>query len=163
MAFQVVLYPSDLTPPPGAFQTLAAEVLVEYGASWVDGPEEGELRLVDGTEIVLFMDEAENVAAFALDDQNEAAFDLIHALADRSKGFVTLGSQACAFLQTGDVLPEHEGLFGDPDDLGDRRQFGDWMRVAMRESAKPPAVTPSGGRPTSLFQQLSDALFGKSI
>jgi len=163
MAFQVVLYPSDLTPPPGAFQTLAAEVLVEHGASWVDGPDEGELRLVDGAEIILCMDDSENVAAFALDDQNEAAFDLIHALADRGKGFVTLGSRACAFLQTGDVLAEHDGLFGDPADLPDRRAFGDWMRVAMRESATPPAVAPSNGRPTSLFQQLSDALFGKSI
>lgn len=163
MAVQVIVYPSDLTPPPGAFQALVADVLADSGAGWVEGPEDGDLRLNDGTEIGLFLDDAENVAAFVLDDQNEAAFDLIYALAERGAAFVTVGQRACGLLPTGDVLPPFEAQLPNPDDLPNRRVFGDWMREAMIAERPRPQAQPSRRPQRSLIQRLTDALFGKEI
>lgn len=163
MAVQVVVYPSDLTPPPGAFQTLVAGVLADLGAGWIDDPEDGDLRLNDGTEIGLFMDDQENVAAFVLDDQNEAAFDLIYALAEQGAAFVTVGTQACGMLPTGDVLPQFEAQLPNPDDLPDRRAFGDWMRHAIAAQRPKSEAQPSRPPQRSLMQRLADALFGKEM
>ena len=171
MSFQIHLYPSDLTPPPGPFLTLVAEVLASRGAVWED-EEHGELRLSDETEIGLFTDEEENVAVFVLDDQNEAAFDIVYDIADRSASFITVGELACATPSAGDVLPGHDALYREPDDLKGRPEVGDWLRVALRAAAPPPDARPAsqssagpivGGPQRSLFQRLSDALFGKSI
>lgn len=163
MAVQVIVYPSDLTPPPGAFQALVADVLADSGAGWIDGPEDGDLRLNDGTEIGLFLDDAENVAAFVLDDQNEAAFDLIYALAEQGAAFVTVGKQACGLLPTGDVPPQFEAQLPNPDDLPDRRAFGDWMREAIAVERPQPSTQPSHRPQRSLMQRLTDALFGKEM
>jgi len=163
MAIQVVVYPSDLTPPPGAFQTLVAQILVDVGAVWIDAPDDGDLRLNDGTEIGLFMDDEENVAALVLDDQNEAAFDLIYALAEQGAAFVTVGQRACGLLPTGDVLSQFEAQLPNPDDLPNRRIFGDWMREAIVAERPRPKTQPSRRPKRSLFQRLSDALFGKEI
>jgi|GEM_PF-1215833 len=176
MSFQIHLYPSDLTPPPGPFLTLVAEVLASRGAVWED-QEHGELLLSDKTEIGLFTDEEENVAVFVLEDQNEAAFDIVYEIADRSASFITVGELACATPSAGDVLPGHEALYREPDDLKGRPEVGDWLRVSMRATAtpqpggkidaKPASLSSAGpivGAPQrSLFQRLSDALFGKSI
>lgn len=163
MTVQVVVYPSDLTPPPGDFQSLVAEILAQSGAGWVETPDDGDLRLNDGSEIGLFLDDAENVLAFVLDDQNEAAFDLIYALAERAAGFVTVGRRACGFAPTGDVLPQFEAQMTNPDDLLDRRVFGDWMRQAIAAESLQPQTQPSRRPRRSLFQRLSDTLFGKEI
>lgn len=163
MTFQVIVYPSDLTPPPGAFQALVAQVMDAAGAGWIDDPEDGDLRLADGTEIGLFMDDEENVAAFVLKDQNEAAFDLIYALAEQGAAFVTVGKQACGLPPTGDVLSEFEAEVPNPDDLPDRRAFGDWMRQAIAVQRPTPDVQPSRSPQRSLLQRLSDALFGKEM
>lgn len=163
MAIQVVVYPSDLTPPPGAFQTLVAQILVDVGAAWVDAADDGDLRLNDGTEIGLFLDDEENVAAFVLDDQNEAAFDLIYALAEQGAAFVAVGKQACGLLPTGDVLPQFEAQLPNPDDLSNRRALGDWMRRAIAAERPQPSTQPSRRPQRSLMQRLADALFGKEI
>ena len=163
MAIQVVVYPSDLTPPPGAFQTLVAEVLADLGASWVDAADDGDLVLNDGAEIGLFLDDEENVAAFVLDGPNEAALDLIYALADRGAAFVTVGKRACGLLPTGDVLPQFEAQLPNPDDLPNRRAFGDWMREAIAADRPEPKTQPSRRPQRSLIQRLSDALFGKEM
>ena len=163
MAIQVVVYPSDLTPPPGAFQALVAEVLADLGASWVDAPDDGDLRLNDGTEIGLYLDDEENVAAFVLGDQNEAAFDLLYALAERGAAFVAVGERACGLLPTGDVLPQFKAQLPNPEDLGSRRAFGDWMREAIAVSRPRLETQPSRRPQRSLMQRLSDALFGKEM
>ena len=163
MTFQVVVYPSNLTPPPGAFQALVAQIMDAAGAGWIDDPEDGDLRLADGTEIGLFMDDEENVAAFVLDDQNEAAFDLIYTLAEQAAAFVTVGKQACGMLSTGDVLPQFEAQLPNPDDLPDRRAFGDWMREAIAVERPQSQTQPSHRPQRSLMQRLADALFGKEM
>lgn len=162
MAIQVALNPSDLTPPPGAFQQLVEQVLMASGARWVDTAEDGDLALADGGEIGLFLDDGENVAAFVLDGATEAAFDLIHSLAGQAASFVCLGGRACALPTTGAVLPDFAADLIDPEPVPDRRAFGDWMRVAI--AAADPAPARDHQPPQlSLFQRLSDSLFGKEI
>ena len=163
MAFQVVVYPSDLTPPTGdAYLNFVAEVLERMDATWIETAEEGELKLVDGSEIALFHDDEDNVAWFVLEDHNEAAFDLIYALAEQGAAFVKVeGERPCALPPTGDPLPAHQAVLGDPDDLPNRRAFGDWMREAIAASRLAPEVPPPPQR--SLIQRLSDALFGKEM
>ena len=163
MAFQVVVNPSDLTPPPGAFQHLVDKVLAASGAGWIDTAEDADLTLADGSEISLFLDDEENVAAFVLESPNEAAFDLIHGLADRAGSFVCLGERACALLTTGAILPAFAEDLVSPEAVPDRRVFGDWMRVAMHAAQAAPASQTSHPPRRSLFQRLSDSLFGKEI
>jgi len=162
MAFQIVVYPSDLTPPTGdAYLAFVAEVLERMDATWIETAEEGDLKLADGTEIPLFHDEEDNVAYFVLDDQNEAAFDLIYTLADGAAGFVVVKDRACALPSSGAVLPRHQAVLTGPDDVANRRAFGDWMREAMAEARPEPEVPLPPQR--SLLQRLSDALFGKEM
>jgi len=164
MALQVVVYPSDLTPPTGApYLDLVAEVLEASGATWVETSEEGDLTLSDGTEIALFHDDEDNVAYFVLEDQSEAALDLIYAVADRAEAFVSVGDRACGLARTGDVLAQHEAQLTNPEDLLTRQAFGDWMRVAIAASQPTPEPQPSRRPQRSLLQRLSDALFGKEM
>jgi len=162
MTFQILVLPSDLTPPPADFRLLVDALLAEADADWIDAPDDGDLRLSDGTEIGLFLDDQENVAAFVLEGTNETAFDLIYTLADRAAAFVAVGERACAAPPTDDVLPEFEAQLPTPDDLPNRQAFGDWMRVAMAAARPAPVSPPRPPRP-SLLQRLSDSLFGKEI
>lgn len=168
MGFQIHLQPSDLTPPPAVFKTLVGEALAARKAVWED-EEAGDLLLTDETEIGLFTDDEENVAVFVLEGQNEAAFDLVHDLADRTASFITVDGRACATPSAGDLPGGQEALHGPPERLATREDLGDWLRVAMRQASQPATPTaapnpgPSGQPQRSLFQRLSDALFGKSI
>lgn len=166
---QIHLQPSDLTPKPGPFQALLAEVLAAREAVWAD-EEMGDLRLEDGSEIGLFTDDEENVAIFGLDAPSEPAFDVLYDLAHRGAMFITVGKRACATLSCGDFLPGDEAQFDDPDDLKDRAAVGDWLRVEMhaaaaaKAAAEAPVSKSVGGPPQrSFFQRLSDSLFGRSI
>lgn len=162
MAIQVALNPSDLTPPPGAFQQLVEQVLMASGARWVDTAEDGDLALADGGEIGLFLDDEENVAVFVLAGPTEAAFDLVHSLAEQAASFVCLGARSASLPTTGAVIPDFAAEVSNAERVPDRRAFGDWMRVAIA-AANPTPARDHQPPQRSLFQRLSDSLFGKEI
>jgi len=163
VSLQILVLPSDLTPPPGAFQHLVEDVLATSGARWLDTAEDADVALADGSETSLFLDDEENVAVFILDEPNEAAFDLIYLLTGKAASFVSLGGRACAMPSTGGVLPAFQSDLSNPDDIVNRRAFGDWMRVAMHAARPAPASQTSHPPRRSLLQRLSDSLFGKEI
>ncbi|RZJ17047.1 MAG: hypothetical protein EON91_10825 [Brevundimonas sp.] len=171
----IMLYPSDRTPSPDAFAAAARDVVSDCDAAWLGEEGDYDLRLNDGTEIVFDILESESGAYLQLDEAREAAIDLTYAVAERTACFVSINTMGqggsissgtaptCALPSTGAVLAENEGGHAAPVLVADRAAFGDWFRVVMIEIARDRPVSLPPRPKRSLFQRLSDALFGKEM
>ena len=190
MSFEVFLHPSTTSPPANAFDAVAASALESVGAGR-DAVGEG-VTLADGSRIELFIDDNDDIALLTLPTSSDATAQAVHAVMAATRSFLLTNGYTFRIAETGDVIPQlamafpqAQDLMGlehlrdvldgallasqggaEEDDLTDDEQlaYDQMLEAAAMAAAPPPEANPIVSRPgKSLFQRLSDALFGKSI